>query len=134
MRLEYRDGLLFASLTIEHGGRTVTVDNVIVDTGAADTIIDIIAVEPLQLAADEDDVIVRMAGLGGFDYAVRKTVDALTFAGHTLRKPSVDFGNLVGHPGIHGLLGMDILTHGQFVLDLHAVTINPHRGLDSHRF
>lgn len=62
MKLEYRDGLLFASLTLVHGGRTVTVDNVIVDTGAADTIIDIIAVEPLQLAVDEDDVIVRMVG------------------------------------------------------------------------
>lgn len=96
------------------------------DTGAADTIIDIIAVESLQLAADEDDVIVRMAGLGGFDYAVRKTVEAITFAGHILTKPSVDFGNLVGHPGIYGLLGMDILTQGQFVIDLHAMTINPY--------
>ena len=64
MKLEYRGGLLFASLTLAHGRRAVTVTNVIVDTGAADTIIDIIAVEPLQLAADEDDVIVRMAGLG----------------------------------------------------------------------
>ncbi len=125
MKLEYRDGLLFASLTLAHGGRAVTVNNVIVDTGAADTIIDIIAVEPLQLAADEDDVIVRMAGLGGFDYAVRKTVDTLTFAGYTLRKPSVDFGNLVAHPGIYGLLGMDILLQGQFVIDLQAMTINP---------
>jgi hypothetical protein len=112
-------------LLLAHSGRAVTVNNVIVDTGAADTIIDIIAVEPLQLAADEDDVIVRMAGLGGFDYAVRKTVDTLTSAGYTLRKPSVDFGNLVAHPGIDGLLGMDILLQGQFVIDLQATTINP---------
>ena len=105
MKLEYRDGLLFASLTLAHGGRTVTVDNVIVDTGAA----------------DEDDVIVRRAGVGGFDYAVRKTVDTVTFAGYTLRKPSVDFGTLVAHPGIYGLLGMDILLQGQFVIDLHAI-------------
>jgi hypothetical protein len=125
VKLEYRDGLLFTSLTLVHGGRAVTVNNVIVDTGAADTVIDIIAVEPLQLAADEDDVIVRMAGLGDFDYAVRKTVDTLTFAGYTLRKPSVDFGNLVAHPGIYGLLGMDILLQGQFVIDLQAMTINP---------
>lgn len=106
MKLEYRDGLLFVSLTLAHGGRTVTVDH---DTGATDTIIDIIAVEPLQLDADEDDVIVRMAGLGGFDYAVCKTVDTLTFAGYTLMRQSVDFGNLVAHPGIYGLLGMDIV-------------------------
>lgn len=117
MKLEYRDGLLFASLTLAHGGRAVTVDNVIVDTSAADTIVDIIAVEPLQLPVDEDDVIVRMAGLGGFDYAVRKTVDTLTFAGYTRMKPSVDFGTLVAHPGISGLLGMDILLQGQFVID-----------------
>lgn len=94
----------------------MAVDYVIVDTGAADTIIDIIAVEPLQLAADEDDVIVRMAGLGG-DYAVRKSVDTLTFAGYTLMRPSVDFRNLVVHLGIYGLLGMDILLQGQCVID-----------------
>lgn len=70
-------------------------DNAIVDTGAADTII---AIEPLQRAADEDDVIVRMAGLGGFDYAVRKALDTLAFAGYTLMRPSVDFGNFVGTP------------------------------------
>lgn len=127
MKLEYRDGLLFASLTLAHCGRAVTVNNVIVDTGAADTIIDIIAVEPLQLAADEDDVIVRMAGLGGFDYAVRTAVDTLTFAGYTLIRPSVDFGNLVAHPAIYGLLGMDILLQGQFVIVLRAMTINPDR-------
>ncbi len=49
----------------------VTVDHVIVDTGAA----------------DEDDVIVRRAGVGGFDYAVRKIVDTFTFAGYTLMRP-----------------------------------------------
>ena len=37
----------------------------------------------------------------------------------------MDFGNLVAHPGIYGLLGMDMLLQGQFVIDLHAMTINP---------
>ena len=48
----------------------VTVNNVIVDTGAADTIIDIIAVEPLQLAADEDDVISDVEQSHGHWYRV----------------------------------------------------------------
>ena len=123
MRLELRDGLLFVHLSLAYHGRVITVDNIIVDTGAAHTLIDGAAVEPLSMATDEDDIIVTMAGIGGNDYAVRKTIDNLTFASYTIANPSLDFGNLVVHPGINGLLGMDILLQGRFVLDLNAMTV-----------
>jgi len=123
VRLELRDGLLFAHLSLAYHGRVVMVDNIIVDTGAAHTLIDSAAVELLSLATDEDDIIVTMAGIGGNDYAVRKTIDGLTFASYTIANPSLDFGNLVAHPGINGLLGMNILLQGRFVLDLNAMTV-----------
>lgn len=122
MKLELRDGLLFVHFRLAYHGRVLTVDNIIVDTGAAHTLIDSAAVELLS-ATDEDDIIVTMAGIGGNDYAVRKTIDSLTFASHTIANPPLDFGNLVAHPGINGLLGVDILLQGRFVLDLNAMTV-----------
>ena len=39
MRLELRDGLLFASLSITYKGKTKKVENVVLDTGAAQSIV-----------------------------------------------------------------------------------------------
>ena len=125
MRLEIRDGLLVMQVRLAYHGRVLTVDNMIVDTGAVHTLIDSAAVEDLSLSTDEDDIIVTMAGIGGNDYAVRKTIDGLIFGSYTMVHPSLDFGNLGAHPGINGLLGLDILLHGRFVLDLSALTVEP---------
>ena len=35
MKIDYRGGLLFVSMTLEYGANTLTVDNIILDTGAA---------------------------------------------------------------------------------------------------
>ncbi len=49
MKINYRDGLLFVSVTLAYKGRVHTVDNIILDTGAAQSLIDREAVEPLDL-------------------------------------------------------------------------------------
>ena len=102
MNLELRGGLLYASLSIVYQDRSQTVDNIILDTGAARSLIDRSAVDSLNLITDGDDIIVTMAGIGGNDYAVRKQIDSLKFASHTIRFPYLDFGNLDSHPGIDG--------------------------------
>jgi len=112
MRIDFRDELLFVSLTLSYRGQFHTVNNIILDTGAAHSLMDRSAVEPLELVTDDDDIIVTMAGIGGNDYAVRKKIDSLTFSSHTIKNPSIDFGNLDAHPGINGLLGADVLVQG----------------------
>ena len=37
--IEYRDGLLFTSMEIFFRGKSIVVENIVVDTGAAETII-----------------------------------------------------------------------------------------------
>ena len=39
MELEYRDGLLFTSIEIVYKGKSKVIDNVVVDTGVAGSII-----------------------------------------------------------------------------------------------
>jgi len=103
MNLEFRNGLLYVSLSVVYQGCAQTVDSIILDTGAAHSLIDRSTVDSLNLTTDGDDIIVTMAGIGGNDYAVRKQIDSLTFASHTIHLPYLDFGNLDSHPGINGL-------------------------------
>jgi len=125
VRIDYRDGLLFVSLTLEYGGHTQTVHNVILDTGAAQSLIAREAVEHLNIQTEDNDIIVPMLGIGGRDYALRKQIDGLTFGQYHIQNPFVDFGNLEAHPGIDGLLGSDILVPGRFVIDLDALEVYP---------
>ena len=45
MNLDYIDGLLFSSLTITYDGRSILIPDVVIDTGAAESIISIDAVD-----------------------------------------------------------------------------------------
>ncbi|MCZ0756836.1 aspartyl protease, partial [Anoxybacillus sp. J5B_2022] len=45
MQIEYRDGLLFTSIEIVYRGKTKRIDNMVIDTGAAKTLISQHAVE-----------------------------------------------------------------------------------------
>jgi hypothetical protein len=118
MKMNYQDGLLFVSLTLTYQWRTHTIDHVVLDTGAAQSLIDRDAVEPLLLKPALSDEIVTMMGIGGPESALRKRIDQLQFDTYTQYDPWVDFGLLDAHPGINGLLGADVLVSGNFVIDL----------------
>ena len=65
MKINYQDGLLFVSLTLTYQGRTHTIDRVVLDTGAAQSLINRDAVELLLLKPALSDEIVTMMGIGG---------------------------------------------------------------------
>lgn len=63
MKITQREGLLFVAMSITHDGITHTIQDLILDTGAAHTIININATE---LAAEPTtDDFVFMSGIGG---------------------------------------------------------------------
>ncbi len=132
MRIEYQDGLLFVSLTLTYQGRTHTVDRIILDTGAVQSLIDRDAVAPLHLIPEEGDEIITMMGIGGAEHALRKRIESLQFDTYTQDEPWIDFGNLDAHPGINGLLGADVLVSGRFVIDLEEMAVYQ-RKLKDHR-
>jgi hypothetical protein len=124
VKIEYRDGLLFTSLVLEHKGQKATVNNIIIDTGAAQSLIDSHAIEGMDIVPEQGDVIVTMIGIGGKERALRKRIDRIQFGGFDLIDAYLDFGDLDAHPGINGLLGTDILVSGGFVIDLDMMEVH----------
>ncbi|SFR16399.1 aspartyl protease family protein [Desulfoscipio geothermicus] len=74
MRIAFRNGLLFVSLTIMYKGKTKSIDNVVIDTGAAYSIISPDVVDDLGLVYEKDDTVVTSYGIGGKQYAFVKQV------------------------------------------------------------
>ncbi|MED4925116.1 aspartyl protease family protein [Anoxybacillus geothermalis] len=75
MQIEYRDGLLFTSIEIVYQGRSKVIHNMVIDTGAAKTVISQNAVEDIHLRVEMGDRIVAYYGIGGKEYAFTKKLD-----------------------------------------------------------
>lgn len=121
MRIEYCNGLVLASLTVTYNGRTKTLDRMVIDTGAAHTIVVSDVVDDIGIAFKTGDRMNHSQGVGGADYAFEKTVDSLEFDGFRLTEKPLDFGQVDWD--INGLIGLDILMPGRFIIDLNAMEV-----------
>lgn len=65
MKMEFREGLLFTSVQISFRGNTKVVENIVVDTGAAETIISPDVVEDIGIFAEPEDSVNSFYGVGG---------------------------------------------------------------------
>ncbi|MDQ0191591.1 retropepsin-like domain-containing protein [Alicyclobacillus cycloheptanicus] len=118
MRVKYREGLLFTTVTLTHGGHTLAVSDVIVDTGAAQSLISTDAVDEIFQRYEPSDKLVTLGGIGGDAVSVRRKIDLVQLDDFSARDFFIDFASMAMHPGINGLLGMDILTAGRYTIDL----------------
>lgn len=55
INIEFRDGLLFISIEIIFRGKRLVVDNIVIDTGAAKSILSPDTVEEIGILAELDD-------------------------------------------------------------------------------
>jgi predicted aspartyl protease len=116
MKLKLVNHLLEIEIIISYQGKTKIVDNLVVDTGAAHTLISSDIVEELGIYFENGDSLVSAYGIGGVEYSFRKPVDYIKLENHQLSNINLDFGNLEDW-GINGLIGLDILMNGKFLID-----------------
>ncbi|UQZ81718.1 hypothetical protein SK3146_00874 [Paenibacillus konkukensis] len=123
MNLEYSDGLFLSSITIVHHGNSMTITDVVIDTGAAESVISIDAVEALFNSYEPEDQIRFMVGIGGREASIRRKIDQVQFDTFTVSDFYIDFGKIGEYPGINGLIGLDILIPGNFIIDLSRLQL-----------
>lgn len=122
MQMDYIDGLLQASLTICYRGNSLTIDNLVIDTGAAHSLLSSDVVSEIGIKFENGDKLVRSFGIGGDEYSFRKRVDQIHLGDLIMTDISIDFG--VFHEDINyinGLIGLDILKNGNMIIDLHQM-------------
>lgn len=65
MEIYFFDGLLFTSIQLKFRGATKIINNIVIDTGAAETIISPDVVEDIGLIAELNDNVSSFYGIGG---------------------------------------------------------------------
>ncbi len=117
MEFKYKYGLLLVDVSLIFKGKTIVIENMVVDTGAARTLISQNAVEEIGLGVDLQDRIVTYYGVGGKEHAFRKRVEEIEGGEWMLSNMELDFNDF-GYDDINGLLGLDLLMRAGYVIDL----------------
>ncbi len=126
MQIEYAHNLLQASMTICYRGRSLTIDNLIIDTGAAHSLLASDVVSEIGIKFENGDKLLRSFGIGGDEFSFQKRVDHIQLGELIIEDFSIDFG--VFHEDINyinGLIGLDILKGGNMIIDLHRMEMHP---------
>jgi hypothetical protein len=124
MKIEFRDGLLFTSLEIKYKGRSKIIDNIVIDTGAAGSIISPDAVDDIGIYAEIGDRLIEYYGIGGSTHnAFIKNIDEIKLEDKSIENTYMDFGIIDTKGEINGLLGLDILIEIGAIIDLKNLII-----------
>ncbi len=124
MRLILRHELVFTTVTVVHRGVELVVPDVLVDTGAASTVISADLVAAGGLVPEPDDVLRTLRGVGGVEHVFvrqleRLVVDTVAIAPFEIEVGEMDYGIAMG-----GILGMDYLRAVGALIDLGALRLH----------
>ncbi len=120
MNIEYRDGLLFTSIEISYKGKSKIIENIVIDTGASQSLISQDCVDDIDIKVSGEDEITTSYGIGGKEHAFVKTIDKVQVGEFCLDNCSLDFTSFL-YEDINGLLGLDILLNAGFIIDLKTL-------------
>jgi predicted aspartyl protease len=113
-------------MTICYKGRSLTIDKLVIDTGAAHSLLSSDIVSEIGIKFENGNKLVRSFGIGGDEYSFRKQIDQIQLGDLVMKDITLDFG--VFHENIshiNGLIGLDILKNGEMIINLHHMQMYP---------
>jgi predicted aspartyl protease len=123
MQLKLVDDLPFATVALAYQNKTVEIDNVLINTGSATTVLAADQVAQIGLVPAPDDILFTIRGVGGAEVVFARRVDYLRLGERRLADFEVEVGGMDYGFEINGILGMDFLTRARAVIDLGKLTI-----------
>ncbi len=80
------------------------------------------AVDEIDIRATRDDHFITSFGIGGAEHAFIKTVESIQIGDYLTKDIELDFSSFQ-HDKIDGLLGLDILLKGNYIIDLYNLEL-----------
>lgn len=121
MNIIYDGQLITASIIITFRGKTIKVDNVIIDTGSSHTVISPDVLEEIGIIYENGDTVYEAYGIGGTVSFYTKTIDCIEIDGFYVNNFELDVSVLPKDQT--GLLGLDVLINNRFIVDLDKLEL-----------
>lgn len=123
VKLKYRYGLPFCSISLVYKDKEMKLDNILVDTGSGGTLLKMDKVEEIGVVIEEDDTIETIEGVGGIEFVYKKNMDKLVIGDIKVENFKVEIGVMDYGFDINGIIGMDFLKEINAVIDLEKMEI-----------
>ncbi|WP_308635417.1 retropepsin-like aspartic protease [Paenibacillus silvisoli] len=121
MKIKYDGQLLTVAITVCYRGKTLQLDDIIIDTGSTHTIFSPDALESLGVTYENGDSVYEAYGIGGTVPFYTKIMDYIQLDSLRTEKVEIDVGML---PKSHkGLLGLDTLLSNGFIVDMDKLEL-----------
>ena len=124
MRIALRHGLPFVSVTVGYRDRQLQLDDVLLDTGSAETVFSADRLLAIDLLYEADDAVHRIRGVGGAEFVFSKRVDSLSLGDLQVNGFNVEVGAMDYGFELDGILGLDLLMHVGAVIDLAQMDVH----------
>ena len=118
INLRRKYGLIFCSLNLEINHQNFSLDNVMIDTGCASTILNSDFV-PL----DGSEEITFAFGVGGRETILDKNISNFKVNEFIVNKSKVNLGEVDYGIDIDCILGLDVLDHLNAIISLDSMTL-----------
>ncbi len=124
MQLISRHELIYVTATLTYRGATVELADVLIDTGAASTVINADLAADAGIFLAPSDQLRRLRGVGGHEHVFIRQVDRFAVGEHGLDGFEVEIGEMDYGFEFGGIIGMDFLRAARAVIDLGNLTID----------
>ena len=124
VKLDYKYGLPFCEVTIEYKGNSITLDNILLDTGSGGTILKMDEVDKIGITIEKEDTIETISGVGGIEFVYKKEIDKIRFGILTIENFNIEIGVMDYGFEINGIIGMDFMKHIGAIIDLEKMIVS----------
>src|SRR5699024_1655535 len=121
MKLSYDGQLITTTLSVIFRGKSLRINDVIVDTGSSHTVINADVLEEIGVSYENGNTIYEAYGIGGTVLFYTKIMNEVQMDTLTIKDFEIDVGMLTNNH--NGLLGLDILKSYNFIIDLEKLEL-----------
>ncbi len=124
MRLTLRDDLIIVPVIVEYRGQEIQIQDMVVDTGSATTMISTDIVAQVGIVPELDDVLHFVRGVGGTEVVFSRHVDRFQVGSRAVEQFEIEVGGLDNTFDINGILGMDFLLRVGAIINLSTLQLD----------
>lgn len=121
MKLKLRHGLPFAAISVRNDERSLQLEDVLVDSGSAGTVLPVDRLRLIGIEPRPSDPIRQIRGIGGVEYVFQRSVQGIEVGELKLRDFPVEIGEVDYGFSIQGILGADFLIASGALVDFSAL-------------
>lgn len=123
MILINRNGLIFLNIAIRYNGIALDIQNIVLDTGSSNTVLDVDVLSPLGVSPEPSDIPRKIRGVGGIEYVFTRRLEQLSIGSNVISEFEIEIGELNYGFGINGILGLNYLIASGAIIDLQKMEI-----------